>query len=149
MNDLAQSDLSAYDRQVALQVAQHSVGSEIHDFSPIFYYWARQHIIPRAVRETGANSSDDFYPRWITKAIRRTGLKTVISIGLGDASVKVRLAKTCPEFRRNHIDPEQRSTSLTGRAGPLWRLSFDERDVGPHRGSSMYRPGLLACFYLG
>lgn len=39
--------------------------------------------------------------------------------------------------------------SLRERAGPLWRSSLDERDVGPHRVISMSRPGLFACFHRG
>ena len=34
--------------------------------------------------------------------------------------------------------------NLIVRAGPLWRSSSDERDVGPHRVISMSRPGLFA-----
>ena len=43
----------------------------------------------------------------------------------------------------NSLDPDRGNTRLMMRAGPLWRLSLDERDVGPHRVSSMFRPGLL------
>lgn len=54
---------------------------------------------------------------------------------------------TRAKFHRHHIDLERRNPSFNPRAGPLWRSSQDERDVGPHRVISMLRPGLFACFH--
>jgi hypothetical protein len=55
------------------------------------------------------------------------------------------LMSTHAKFDRNHIDLDRRNPSLGERAGPLWRSSQDDRDVGPHRVISMLRPGLFAC----
>ena len=107
-----------YSRRVESQIRQYESEPEIHDLPGMFHLWANSFLALRMRAVFGVSGTADFYAGFIAEAIANTGVGRVLSIGAGDATTEIAVARALrargiAEFR---IDCLEISPVLVARA---------------------------------
>src|SRR5690242_2522317 len=90
--------MTAYQEQVANEIAQYENCENIHDLPPIYHRWSGSHLQPRFQAVLGVTQVDEFYATYIAQAVRATGCRDVASLGSGDGTVEIGVVKRLREM---------------------------------------------------
>ena len=112
-----------YNDRVSQQIEQYRVVENIHDLPEIFHYWSNKYLRPRLNEVLSADSIPQFYANAIARALGGSGSGRVVSLGSGDCSVEVAVAKELQRLGRGdlRLDCVELSPVLAGRAEELIR----------------------------
>jgi SAM-dependent methyltransferase len=89
----------SYAARLQAQIEQYREVANIHDLPDIFHYWSNKHLRPRLNEVMGADSVSDFYALPFRQALESGGgNRRLLSIGAGDCSVEVGVAKRLQEL---------------------------------------------------
>lgn len=101
-----------YADRVAAQIAQYAQTVNMHDLPPIFHVWSNELLRPAIKEVFAVDTIIDFYASAYfeaRKTCRSFGRGTILSIGCGDGSMEIALAKSLlaggeTEFRLTGAD---------------------------------------------
>lgn len=96
-------DEDAYARAVAGQVKQFPNAYGMHALPPMFWYWVERHLRAKADGVVPSVFPDQFFASNIKEAVDRTGIPRVLSIGAGDGSQEILIAKEMSRLGRDDI----------------------------------------------
>ena len=149
MRPMVAPEDAAYHRAVASQIRQYPDARDMHALPAIFHYWGAAHLIKKAAETIGSADPQEFIATNIAEAVARTGLRTVLSIGAGDAMQEIAIAHKLDQLggRDVHIACLDLSDTLVrqgadniARAGLTDRLSIQQCDV-----NRQFPPGQVAA----
>jgi SAM-dependent methyltransferase len=107
----SENDDKAYARAVAGQLRQFPNADGMHALPPIFWYWVERHLCEKARGRIPSVYPDKFFSAGIIDAVSRTGIPRVLSVGAGDATQEILIAKEL--CRLGHDDIEILCADLT------------------------------------
>jgi len=82
-----------YAQQVQSQIAQYQDCDDIHDLPPVYHAWSAKHLQPRFEQVLGVAGVPELYALQIAAAVAATGRREVVSLGAGDCTVEIAVAK--------------------------------------------------------
>jgi len=82
-----------YAQQVQSQIAQYQDCENIHDLPPVYHAWSARHLQPRFAQVLGVSGVPELYALQIAEAVAATGRREAVSLGAGDCSVEIAVAK--------------------------------------------------------
>jgi hypothetical protein len=95
----------AYTTKLQAQIDQYRKVANIHDLPDIFHYWSNKHLRPRLNEVMGADSIADFYALPFARALALgDGPRRLLSIGAGDCSVEIGVAKRLLELGQKDFE---------------------------------------------
>jgi SAM-dependent methyltransferase len=83
----------SYEDQVAQQIAQYKDTIDIHALPEAFHFWSNRYIRPALEDVFGVNHPDGIYIDACRSVVRPDAPMKIFSIGCGDGSVEMRVAK--------------------------------------------------------
>ena len=95
---------AAYDRAVAGQHRQFPTAEGMHEQSPIFHYWSERYLRAKSAGRVSDVSPDKFFASGIVEAANATGITRVLSVGAGDATQEILIAKHLERMGRSDIE---------------------------------------------
>ena len=96
---------SDYETRLRQQQEQYTTGGEIHGLPDIFHYWSNRHIAPCIQQVFGINSITEIYARPLARLLDggSARMRKFVSIGSGDCSEEVKIAKRLLEFGHSNF----------------------------------------------
>src|SRR5882724_11545559 len=94
---------SDYETRLRQQQEQYASGSEIHGPPEIFHYWSNRYIVPCILQVFGANSITEIYARPLMRMLDCGRQRRFVSIGSGDCSEEVKIAKRLLELGHSNF----------------------------------------------
>jgi SAM-dependent methyltransferase len=89
----------SYGSKLQAQIEQYREVANIHDLPEIFHYWSNKHLRPRLNDVIGVDTLSDFYALPFQRALEAAkGVRRLLSIGAGDCSVEIGVAKRLLEL---------------------------------------------------
>lgn len=85
--------MQSYKDRVAKQIEQYVDVENIHELPDIYHYWSHNYLRPKLEEIFGLTDIGEIYADWFCKAIRDSGLTTIISVGAGDGDVEIDVAE--------------------------------------------------------
>lgn len=82
-----------YEQKLDAQISQYREVENIHDLPDIFHYWSNRHLRPRLLSVIGVETIADFYAFHFKTAIAESRNTALLSVGAGDCSVEIAVAK--------------------------------------------------------
>ena len=82
-----------YQQKLEEQICQYREVENIHDLPDIFHYWSNKHLRPRLLSVMGVETIADFYAVHFKTAIAESRNSALLSVGAGDCSVEIAVAK--------------------------------------------------------
>lgn len=126
----------SYVSKLQAQIDQYREVANIHDLPDIFHYWSNKHLRPRLNEIMGADTVSDFYALPFRRALESSvGSRGLLSIGAGDCSVEIGVAKRLLELgvRDFELVCLEVSPHLIERAEAAIREDALDRVVKPRR----------------
>lgn len=90
-----------YEEQLEAQISQYREVENIHDLPDIFHYWSNKHLRPRLLSVMGVETIVDFYAVHFKAAVIACRNTALLSVGAGDCSVEIGVAKRLRELGVN------------------------------------------------
>lgn len=90
-----------YEARLRAQIDQYREVADIHELPGIFHYWSNRHLRPRLNSVFGTDSVADFFARPLVGCVAGgtpSHPAAVVSIGSGDASVEIGVARRLREL---------------------------------------------------
>ena len=84
--------ISDYSTRAEAQIRQYEAQPEIHDLPAIFHLWSNSFLTLRMRSVFGTSDTAAFYAGFILESFERTGIRRVLSVGAGDASIEISAA---------------------------------------------------------
>jgi SAM-dependent methyltransferase len=82
-----------YAKRIEQQVSQYANVANIHELPEIFHYWSNKYLRPRLNEVAQADSFPEFYAKGIIQAAQPGQPVKIISLGSGDGSLEISVAK--------------------------------------------------------
>jgi len=95
---------AAYDRAVAGQHRQFPSADGMHEQPPIFGYWSEKYLRAKSKDRVSDVSIDKFFASAIVDAANASGIARVLSVGAGDATQEILIAKQLQLMGREDIE---------------------------------------------
>jgi len=135
-----------YQDQVASQIAQYENCTNIHDLPPVYHYWSAKYLQPRFEQVLGTSDVADFYATHIAEAVRASGHTDVLSLGSGDCSVEIEVARRLRERKLRaqlhclELSPLllSRARAAIGAAGLSDMFELEQADLNRWRAGRAY-----------
>jgi len=84
--------MTDYSARAKAQIRQYEAQPEIHDLPAIFHLWSNSYLALRMRSVFGTSDTAEFYAGFILESFERTGIRRLVSIGSGDASIEIAVA---------------------------------------------------------
>ena len=84
--------MSDYSSRAEAQIRQYEAQPEIHDLPAIFHLWSNSFLALRMRSVFGTSDTAEFYAAFILESFGKTGIRRVLSVGAGDASIEIGVA---------------------------------------------------------
>lgn len=97
-------DEDAYARAVAAQVRQFPNAEGMHALPAMFWYWVEKHLCAKAEGVIPSVYPDKFFAANIVDAVERTGIPRVLSIGAGDGTQEILIARELGRIGREDVE---------------------------------------------
>jgi SAM-dependent methyltransferase len=82
-----------YQRQIEAQIAQYTGRNEVHEGAPAAH-WMRMRFHADKIRAVfGVESLAEFYATYLARAVHRSGIDHVVSLGSGDSALEIATVK--------------------------------------------------------
>jgi len=92
------TDAAHYEELITRQIDQFKEIEVMHDLPPIYYYLWQKYTTPQSTSVIGCTGVVDLYTHYFQKSLHDSGSPFLMSIGAGDCSIEIGIAKKLVEM---------------------------------------------------
>jgi SAM-dependent methyltransferase len=139
---------SSYATRVDAQIEQYADPGKIPQLPPVYEYWSKRHLVPKAASVFGRGNVFEIYADVFSRALaEQADTREILSLGCGDADTDVTIAKAMLDegagpFRIHCLELSEerlaRARELVVREGLEDRFSFGTADLNSWRADRQY-----------